>query len=62
MGSLQKALISAGLAEATKPRRKKKEREFKCIKCGQIMYRPEGTNVVSCECGNYIIFNGEKHA
>ena len=62
MNALQKALVSNGLAAAPKPRRKKKEREFKCKQCGKVMYKPENTNVVICECGNYIIFSGGKNA
>lgn len=62
MNALQRSLVSAGLAEAPKSRRRRKEREFKCKKCGQTMYRPENTNIVACECGNYIVFGGEKNA
>ena len=32
--------------------------EIKCRKCGQVMYKPENTNVATCECGNYIVFDG----
>ena len=63
MNALQKALVSNGLAEAPKPHRKKKKKEFKCKQCGQVMYRPEETNVAVCpECKNYILFNGGKNA
>ena len=63
MNALQKALVQSGLAETPKPRRKKKGKEFKCKQCGQVMYRPEGTNVMVCpECKNYILFNGGKNA
>ena len=56
MNALQKALTIAGLAKEPKPRRKRKKatKEIKCRKC----YKPENTNVATCECGNYIIFDG----
>lgn len=63
MNALQKALVQSGLAETPKPRRKKREREYKCKQCGNVMYRPEGTNVMVCpECKNYVLFNGGKNA
>lgn len=60
MNALQKALTSVGLAKEPKPRRKRKKatKEIKCRKCGQVMYKPENTNVATCECGNYIVFDG----
>lgn len=59
MNVLQKALVNAGLANEPKRRKRKKQtKEIKCRKCGQVMYKPENTNVATCECGNYIIFDG----
>lgn len=54
---LQNALISAGLAETPKPKRHKHSRKYKCHNCGKQMYFPDNTNVMSCECGQFFIFD-----
>lgn len=61
MNSLQKALVSAGLAEMPKERTRK-PREYKCRKCGQPMIQIEGTNTMACSnCKNYFIFDRKEN-
>lgn len=58
-GSIQKALIEAGLAEEPK-QRKPHYKQFKCRKCGKPMIRIEGTNTMACsneKCNNFYIFD-----
>ena len=60
MNSLQKALVSSGLAQAPKER-KNKMREYKCRKCGAPMVRIENTNTMACSsCKNFFIFDGAR--
>lgn len=60
MNVLQKALVNAGLANEPKRRKRKRQtKEIKCRKCGKVMYKPENTNIAACECGNYIVFDGQ---
>ena len=47
MNSLQKALVNAGLAEEPKDR-KRRGKQFKCNKCGEVMEHPDGMNVMFC--------------
>lgn len=59
MNSLQKALVSSGLAQTPKER-KNKPREYKCRKCGAPMIQVEYTNTMSCsnpKCSNFFIFD-----
>ena len=62
MNSLQKALVEAGLAKEPKER-KRKGKEFKCNKCGEVMTNPDGINVMYCKNCNtpsYFIFTNGK--
>lgn len=62
MNSLQKALVEAGLAKEPKER-KRKGKEFKCHKCGEVMTNPDGINVMYCEKCNspsYFIFTNNQ--
>ena len=60
MNSLQKALVSSGLAQTPKER-KNKPREYKCRKCGAPMIRVENTNTMSCSsCKNFFIFDSAR--
>lgn len=61
MNSLQKALVNAGLAEEPKDR-KRRGKQFKCNKCGEVMEHPDGMNVMFCpKCdSSYFIFSNGK--
>lgn len=59
MNALQKALVSAGLAEEPKVRSRRK-RKVTCRGCGSEMRRVDSTNVIVCpNCKNYIIVDGK---
>lgn len=59
MNAMQKAVVSAGLADAPKEK-KLKPRAFTCHKCGEKMYSIPGTNVMTCsKCNNYFIFDAK---
>lgn len=45
---MEKALVSSGLVEAPKPRKRGRGKQFKCHICGSPMIRIEGTNVMAC--------------
>ena len=47
LGSLQKAMVDAGLVEEVKTR-KPRLKQFKCKVCGQPMIRIEDTNTMVC--------------
>lgn len=61
---MQKALVSAGIAEAPKPKRKREGKQFKCKKCGKPMTNPDYVNAMWCEhCDkgvSYFIFQKRK--
>lgn len=61
MNSLQKALVNAGLAEEPKER-KRRGKQFKCNKCGEVMEHPDNMNVMFCkDCdSSYFIFTNGK--
>lgn len=60
MNAMQKALVSAGLAEKPKER-KRKSREYKCHHCGAPMIKIEGTNTMACSsCKNFFIFDNTR--
>lgn len=58
---MEKALVNAGY-EASKPKRKRPGKQFKCRKCGEVMIQPEDTNVMACsKCANsFFIFDNRR--
>ena len=56
--ALQRALVSAGLAEEPKEKRKR-YKKFTCNRCGEVMTRLDGTNFMYCpQCDySYFIFS-----
>lgn len=56
LGAMQKALVEKGLAKPPKER-KHRPKNFTCRQCGNKMTLCPGTNVMTCECGNYFIFS-----
>lgn len=65
MASLQEALINSGLADTSKnKKRKNKQKQFKCHKCGSPMIQIENTNIMACsneKCNNFFIFESNKN-
>ena len=62
MNAMQRALVNAGLAEKPKDR-KRRGKQFKCNKCGEVMEHPEwASNVMWCpKCdSSYFIFTNGK--
>ena len=59
LGAMQKALVNAGVVNEPKER-KRRQKQFKCRKCGKLMNRIEDTNIMICSgdtCRNYYIFS-----
>ena len=57
LGSLQKAMVDAGLVEEVKTR-KPRLKQFKCKVCRQPMIRIEDTNTMVCSsCKNFYVFD-----
>lgn len=62
LGSLQKALVNAGLAEAPQERKFKAGKPVKCRKCGKAMYKIPDSNMAVCQNDDckgisYIVFD-----
>ncbi len=58
LGSLQKALVNAGIAEMPKEKNRR-HKTFKCRKCGALMEFVDDTNIMYCsnpKCNNFYIF------
>lgn len=63
LGTIQRALVDAGLANEPKPKRKRPQKEIKCFKCGSPMIRIEDTNTMACsneKCRNYRVFSNNR--
>lgn len=61
MNAMQRALVNAGLAEEPKER-KRRGKQFKCNKCGEVMVHPDWGNFLVCpKCdSSYFIFSNGK--
>ena len=61
--ALPRAIVNAGLREEVPEKKKRKQKNFKCHRCGGNMEIIDGTNVMACQgngdeinCNNYYVF------
>ena len=62
MNAMQRALVNAGLAEEPKEC-KRRGKQFKCNKCGEVMEHPTDCNFMycrNCNSPSYFIFTNGK--
>lgn len=61
LNALQRALVNAGLAEEPKPKKRRKNKQFNCRRCGTVMTKVEDSNIMFCsKCGQYFLFDRNK--
>ena len=48
LNAMQRALVSAGLAEPPKPKRRRHKKQFLCKRCKHPMEQLENTNILVC--------------
>lgn len=52
------AMQQAGVIDEVPTKRRRKDKQFKCHKCGNDMQKINDTNVMTCSnCRNYFIFD-----
>lgn len=63
LNALQKELVEKGFAEEPKPRKQRKQKNFKCRVCGAPMNIIEDSNIMTCSsdrCRNYFLFDSAR--